>query len=405
MPNIALIRAVKEFQKLHFTASASPNPSHPPKRAMRIVKYGSGGFGSLPCKIPIPETPVEILYIGEAGGMEEQMIAENFGASEASADGPDSEMSVKFKGIACGKMRRYFSLRNFVDFFKVPIGIWQAFKAIRAFKPRAIFCKGGYVSFPVAVGGWLAKVPIFLHESDVVPGLTNRLCARFAQKICVAFEESRKYFPAKKVIVTGNLVRTEMAIGDAEKGLLLANFKDTLPTILVMGGSQGADFINKIIWDNLNDLLENYQVIHICGDGKIKEPKYFDFSNKENLGRYKTFGFVGEELKDLYACTDLIISRAGAMSLAEFELIEKPVLLIPLSKKTSRGDQIINAKTFAKTNLATVIEEEKYLAQTFLKAIENLLKESKKYQKKSIEKNHGHKKNGTQDIINLLVNA
>ncbi len=297
------------------------------------------------------------------------------------------ELDVPFKAIACGKMRRYFSLQNLVDLFKIPLGILQALFILRKFRPRAIFCKGGYVSFPVAVAGKILKIPVVLHESDVSPGLGNRLCAHFADVICVSFEETKKYFPrtkraTQKVVVTGNPLRRELAFANREEGLKFCDFKGGAkqsphPIVLCIGGSLGADFTNQVIFENLDRLLKNYQVIHICGQGKVKDPqellKFLSNQDEKLLENYRSFAFVGHELKHLYAAADVIVSRAGAISLAEIDFFEKPSLLIPLPKTSSRGDQIENARAFARDHHCKILPQENYTPAIFLEYLEELL--------------------------------
>jgi UDP-N-acetylglucosamine--N-acetylmuramyl-(pentapeptide) pyrophosphoryl-undecaprenol N-acetylglucosamine transferase len=330
-----------------------------------------------------------LLYIGERGGLEKKLI---------------TELDVSFKPILCGKMRRYFSWRNFVDIFKIPIGIFQALSAMCSFKPDVIFCKGGYVTFPVAVAGFLFRKPVILHESDVVPGLSNKMSAFFADKICVSFEESKKYFKEKKVVVTGNPVRRMLEHGSSSKGKSFTGLQDNKKTILFMGGSQGADFINNIVWQNFNELLKRYQVIHICGEGKEKTQeqllKLLSKDNHQNIINYRAFSFIDKELRDVYAFCDLVVSRAGANSLSEISFFGKPAVLIPLGRAASRGDQIINAEVYTKNNPAVIIKEEDFEHDSFFRKIENLLKEAEK---------NPHKKTNrfeaTDKIISLILEA
>ncbi len=311
--------------------------------------------------------------MGTRNGMEKEMIG---------------KLGVKYKGIYCGKLRRYFSISNFVDFFKTPIGIIQSFFAIIRFSPDAVFCKGGYVSFPIVLGARLAGKKVYLHESDAVPGLANRLSARFATKIFVSFMESMKYFPSHKVILTGNPIRPWIDKGDIHEAMKITGFKGNLPVILVMGGSQGAGFINDIIWDNLPELTHHHRIIHVCGKNKTKTKdelikiagKNHDFLRE----RYFSLEFAGNELKDFYALCDLVISRAGANSLAEIEAVHKPAILIPLGLGASRGDQIINAKVFSSDYPAAVINEEDFDKNLFLATIDRMINVKPDTQKISI---------------------
>ncbi len=319
------------------------------------------------------------------------------------------ELDVNYVGIFCGKLRRYSSWKNITDVFKIPVGVIQAFYHLLIFRPTVIFCKGGYVCFPVAVAGWLLKIPVILHESDVIPGLANRLCAFFTSKICLSFEESRKYFRGKKTILTGNPVRYEMVFGNRFDGLAFLDFVPMLPVLLVMGGSLGADFINKIIWSDMGNLLEQYQIVHICGEKNMKSPEallnLLPYGKKQLLARYRLFSFVKNELKDIYAAADVVISRAGAMTLAELDFFEKPALLIPLPKKASRGDQIVNAGVFSKTHFCGIIDEEKFSSEQFNSDLGRLLKHAMHKQKKSAPSGQKQKSSPLDAIIHLLENT
>lgn len=338
MPNIALIKELRS----HYAASDGCTPS----------------LSRTPSQ---PDKQLELLYFGSDSGMEKALIA---------------KFDVPYQAILCGKWRRYFSWQNFADIFKIPLGIMQALVALRRFKPHKIFCKGGYVSFPVAIAGWLLKIPVIIHESDLVPGLANKICSRFATKICVAFEESKKYFPHKKVVVTGTPVRPELLSGSKKAGQKFTGFTEALPVLLFMGGSQGAAFINTLVWQHLNPLLSRYQVVHICGENKCKDPHglygLLTETNKQYLSRYRAYTFVEAAMKDLYALVDFIITRAGANTLAEIAVTGKPAILIPLGKKASRGDQIDNARAFIKHHSAVVMLEEEFEQGKFFKALTTL---------------------------------
>lgn len=313
---------------------------------MKIIVAGGGTGGhiipnlallkELEKKVP----DLEVLYVGSWKGMEADMVP---------------EAGYDFEGISCGKLRRYFSWENFLDIFRTIGGIFQSIGIINKFKPEIIFCKGGYVSFPVAIAGWICRKPVILHESDLELGLANRLSAKVAKKVCVSFPETisiwekRKPKMAAKMIYTGNPVRPELRDGDSQKGWEFTGLKKGKKVMLVMGGSQGAQFINELIWHNLDQLLDKYQVVHVCGKGKISK----DTLDKEG---YFACEFIGPELKDVYAITDLIISRAGANSLAEIAYLQKPAILVPLVVG-SRGDQVSNAEAFAKNNPVTVLDE------------------------------------------------
>lgn len=326
---------------------------------MRIVLAGGGTGGHIIPNIALYQElkkemgeELKVLYIGSKKGLDATLVSAN---------------GLEFEGISCGKLRRYFSWENFVDVFRTVAGIWQSFWKIQRFKPEVIFCKGGYVSLPVAVAGRIAGVPVILHESDVVPGLANRLASRLASRICVSFAESKRYLKevVGKVEVTGNPVRAEIAEGNRKRAMELSGLNEGKPVILVMGGSQGAAFVNELIWNNLDSLLAKFQIIHICGAGKVE-------AGKQGEG-YFSLEFANEELKDFYALSDLIITRAGANSLAEIEFLGRPAVLVPLIKG-SRGDQIENAEIFEKNNPAIIINEKTFNKQQEQKLVVYLMK-------------------------------
>jgi len=301
---------------------------------------------------------IKILYIGTRKGMEGQMMR---------------DLGVPYRGISCGKLRRYFSWQNFLDIFKIPLGILQSLFILRRFKAEIIFCKGGFASYPVAVAGWILRIPVILHESDVIPGLANKLCARFSTKICVSHQETAKYFPKNKVVVTGSPLRRELALADAETARELTGFHHKeKPVLLFMGGSQGADFINNIVWKNFEKLTANYQVAHICGETKLPDSLHLIHQNKFRHEHYKAYEFLGGELKHLYALSNVVITRSGAITLAELDYFNKPAILIPLGTQASRGDQIENAKLFAKNHQAIVMHEHHFSTEDFFADLKKL---------------------------------
>lgn len=268
-----------------------------------------------------------------------------------------------FFTIASGKLRRYFSWRNFSDVLKVLWGTLQALVILRRERPAIVFSKGGFVSVPVAVAARALKIPVISHESDVTPGLANRIIARFASKLLYSFPQTSTYLPDSAECV-GLPVRPELMQGQRAKGLAFANFPPDArdPVILVMGGSLGAQKINEALEKALPKILERCYVVHITGKGKelaFKHPRYFGVA------------FVKDELKDLFAATDLVIARSGANSIFEFLALRKPMLLIPL-EAGSRGDQIHNAESFAKEGWATVLREKDLSPETLLQALSNL---------------------------------
>lgn len=255
------------------------------------------------------------------------------------------EIGVNFKGIQTGKLRRYFSFENFVDFFRLPIGFVQSYFALLKFKPNVVFSKGGYVGIPVVYAAKLLKIPVVLHESDVLPGLANKLASKKADVICMSYIESKGLLPRNiKKVVTGNPVREFITKGDKARGFEFTGLNQDLPVILVMGGSQGAKHINEAIIEALPNI--NANVIHITGKGK----KLMD-----NTDQYKSYEYINKELPDLYAISRVVISRAGANSLAEIAALGLPSILIPIAKAASRGEQTINAEAHKKLHENTWI--------------------------------------------------
>lgn len=318
----------------------------------RIVLTGGGSAGHVtPNLALIPVLQAQgwtIDYIGSEHGVERAMI---------------EAIHIPYHPIKTGKLRRYFSWQNLLDPFYVLIGVFQAFCLILRLKPQLIFSKGGFVALPVVIGGWLTRTPIVAHESDFSIGLANRLSFPFVDKICVTFEAGRHAFKNQsKVMVTGTPIRDALFAGSREKGLRRCGFKADTLCLLVMGGGQGAQAINSCIRQSLDELTPMVQVIHLCGQGKSDptlghRPGYFQIE------------YADEELPDLLAASDLVISRAGANSLYELLALAKPHILIPLPRQSSRGDQIQNARYFEKLGISQVIEEEQLTTDCLLAAI------------------------------------
>lgn len=299
----------------------------------------------------------DIHYIGSKEGIEKELIGDSF-------------PNIPYHPISSGKLRRYLSKENISDVFKVLAGIKQAHKLIRKIKPSIIFSKGGYVSVPVVIAGKLAKVPVVIHESDVTPGLANKLATPFASHVFTVFKETLKYLPEDKATCTGSIVREQLFQGSKEKGLELCQFTEDKKVILMMGGSQGSVVINETLRGILPDLLKNYQVIHLCGKGNLDE-------SLKDVEGYQQFEYVTDELPHLLKCADFIISRAGSNSIFEFVALEKPMLLIPLSAAKSRGDQILNAKIFKGLGFAEVLKEEEMTKDSLKKSIATLVEKEK----------------------------
>lgn len=321
-----------------------------------IVLTGGGTAGHVSLNqaiIPaLQNQGYDVQYIGSREGIEKELIGNSF-------------PNIPYHSISSGKLRRYLSKENISDMFKVLAGIKQAYGLIRKIKPSIIFSKGGYVSVPVVIAGKLAKVPVVIHESDVTPGLANKLATPFASHVFTVFKETLKYLPEGKATCTGSIVRDQLFKGNKNKGLELCNFSKDKKVILVMGGSLGSVIINENLRSILPELLKSYQIIHICGKGNVDE-------SLNNIEGYKQFEYVTVELPDLLQSADFIISRAGSNSIFEFVALEKPMLLIPLSAAKSRGDQILNANLFEKLGFALVLQEEEMTKDTLMKSINEL---------------------------------
>lgn len=350
---------------------------------MRIVFTGGGTGGHVfPNVAVIRElrnkefgiSNFECFYIGGKKFVEEKIIRDE---------------GIPFYGIHVGKLRRYWDIKNFIDFFKIPIGFFEALRILRKLKPDLVFAKGGYVSVPVTLAAWVLRISVWLHESDVSPGLANRICSRFAQKIWLSFEESRKWFEGSRigergtVEVIGNPIRKEMLHGSVEKGYKLTGFSGAtkkLPVVLIMGGSSGAQSLNELVKKILPELLKKVQVIHITGfviaSHDVRRGEAISPRNNKN---YKSFEFLHADLAHIYAITDLVISRAGSGAIFELLALKKPMILVPLPRFASRGDQIENARIFEKHGWATTVNQEKISPHEFLQVILRELHDKKRH--------------------------
>jgi len=295
------------------------------------------------------------LYIGSKQGMEKIILLEHH---------------LAFKPILTGKLRRYFTIKNLWDIFKIPFGVIQSLWHIYKFKPDVIFSKGGYVSVPVMVAGFILRKKTILHESDLSIGLANKISAFFADEILLGHEDTKKFFPNKKSITVGIPVRKFIYNGDKNKAAKLLEFPMRKPVILIIGGSLGAQFINEIVLSSLEKLLPKFNVIHVTG-------KNFSKQDTSKFSNYRRFDFVDQELADFYDLADIIISRAGANTLAELSCLNKKIILIPLPKSSSRGDQIENAQNFQKSHQAKIIDQEKLTSKILIETIQDILAEKK----------------------------
>jgi len=327
----------------------------------RIVLTGGGTAGHVtPCIALLPELQKEgfdIQYIGSYNGIEKKLI---------------EEYHIPYHGISSGKLRRYFDPKNFSDPFKVMKGYLEASKLMKQLKPDIVFSKGGFVTVPVVFAAKRHKIPVIIHESDMTPGLANRLALPSATKVCANFPETVKYLPADKAVLTGTPIRKELFSGNQIKGLDFCGFSANKPVILIIGGSTGSRAINEIIRGILPTLLRDYQVIHLCGKGNLDE-RFTETSG------YVQFEYIKEELSDLLAAADLVISRAGANAICELLALRKPNILIPLPAASSRGDQILNAESFERQGYSYVLKEEDMSLSSLLPAIKTVMDQRQDY--------------------------
>ena len=328
----------------------------------KIIMTGGGTAGHVTPNIALmpalKEAGFDIEYIGSINGMEKGLI-------EATG--------TPYHGISSGKLRRYFDWKNFSDPFRVLKGYGQAVSLMKKIKPDVVFSKGGFVSVPVVLAAKHCHIPAIIHESDITPGLANKIAIKGAKKVCCNFPETMKYLPADKAVLTGSPIRRELFSGNAENAIRLCNFKyHSKPVLLIIGGSLGSKIVNEAVRKVLPELLEKFYVIHLCGKGNL------DNSLSGTIG-YAQFEYASSELTDMFALADMAISRAGANSICELLALHKPNILIPLSAAASRGDQVLNANSFKKQGFSYVLEEEHLTAESLLRAVEEVYDNRQKY--------------------------
>ncbi len=347
----------------------------------RIVLTGGGTAGHVTPNIALlprlRELDYEIFYMGSYDGIEKRLI---------------EDFDLPYYGIATGKFRRYFDVKNFSDPFRVIKGYSEARKIMKEIKPDIVFSKGGFVSVPVVRAAASLGIPSIIHESDMTPGLANKLCIPVATKICCNFPETMKLIPEDKAELTGSPIREELAKGNRIAAYDLCGFHPDKPVILVIGGSLGAATINKVVREALPELLLDYQVVHICGKEKM------DNMLLTTRG-YKQFEYVKSELKDIFAMTDLVISRAGANSICELLALRKPNILIPLPATSSRGDQILNAQSFESQGYSLVLHEDDLTTKELVDKVHELYFTRQTYIDAMSNSRQG---NATQTIIRLI---
>lgn len=320
----------------------------------KIVLTGGGTAGHVTPNIALlpslRRAGYEISYVGSHDGIEKKLMA---------------DFDIPYTGISTGKLRRYLDIKNLTDPFRVLKGFSEARHYLKEYQPDVVFSKGGFVSVPVVRAAASLKIPCIIHESDMTPGLANKLCFSAAAKICCNFPETVKMLPEGKAVLTGSPIRVELTQGNKIAGLDMCGFTANKPVIMVIGGSLGAANVNKAVRDALPQLLEDFQIVHICGKDKI-----------DNLllttPGYRQFEYVKAELKDLFAMADIVISRAGANAICELLALRKPNILIPLPAASSRGDQLLNAQSFEVQGFSIVISEDDLTTELLVNRVQEL---------------------------------
>lgn len=348
----------------------------------KLILTGGGTAGHVTPNIAmiprLKEMGYEISYIGTHDGIERKLI---------------EEIGIPYYGISAGKLRRYFDIKNFTDLFRVNKGFLDAKKILKKIKPDVVFSKGGFVTVPVVLMAAHLKIPVVIHESDMTPGLANKLALPKATKICCNFPETKEKF-SDRATVTGTPIRQELFSGDAEKAKTYCGFTDDKPVIMVMGGSTGAVHVNKAVRGALDSLLEKYNVIHLCG----KDKKDTSLEGKKGYVQYE---YVKAELADMFALADVVVSRAGANAICELLALRKPNILIPLPLSASRGDQILNAKSFKNSGYSYVLEEENMTTDTLIAAVEEVMQNKEKY----IEAMSGSSGGDSIEMITSIIDS
>jgi UDP-N-acetylglucosamine--N-acetylmuramyl-(pentapeptide) pyrophosphoryl-undecaprenol N-acetylglucosamine transferase len=344
----------------------------------RIILTGGGTAGHVTPNIALVprlrELGYDIHYIGSYEGIEKKLI---------------EELGIPYYGIASGKLRRYFDLQNFSDPFRVAKGYFQSRKLLKKLKPDIIFSKGGFVTVPVVQAAKALHIPVIIHESDMTPGLANKLALPAASKVCCNFPETLSHLPAGKAVVTGSPIRSELRLGNRLSALQFCGFTADKPVLLIIGGSLGSVAVNQAIRGILPQLLETFQVIHLCGKGNLDE-------SLNHTAGYVQYEYIKQELADLFALADVVVSRAGANAICELLELRKPTLLIPLSAAASRGDQILNAESFRKQGFCEVLQEEELTPERLLSGILSLYENRQQYI-------HAMEKSSASDAVNTIT--
>ena len=350
----------------------------------KIILTGGGTAGHVTPNLALlpslRKEEFEIHYIGSYNGIERRLI---------------EDAGIPYDGISSGKLRRYFDIKNFSDPLRVLKGYGQAKRLMKQYRPDIVFSKGGFVSVPVVLAAKHYKIPVIIHESDMTPGLANKICIPAAKKVCCNFPETLNYLPKDKAVLSGSPIREELLTGDRLSGLQYAGLSANRPVILVIGGSLGSVTVNHAVRSILPKLLSQFQVIHICGKGNLDESLI-------GTSGYVQYEYVDKPLRHLFAAADLIISRAGANSICEILALRKPNILIPLSAAASRGDQILNARSFERQGFSMVLEEEELTKESLLEAVRKLYNDRSRFMDAMRDSNQ---QNSIDTIIDLIENS
>ncbi|MDA1799065.1 undecaprenyldiphospho-muramoylpentapeptide beta-N-acetylglucosaminyltransferase [Bacillus cereus group sp. BY6-1LC] len=312
-------------------------------------------------------------YIGSQNGIEKLLV-----------------QNVKYNIVSTGKLRRYWDLENFKDPFKIIKGCIQSYKLMKRIKPDVIFSAGGFVSVPVVIGAWMNKVPVIIREPDSTLGLANKIALPFTTKLCTTFPQTGENVSNEKKVYVGPIVREEIERGNVLRGRSYCKFKQDKPVLLIMGGSQGAQWINDMVRKSLETLLLNFNIVHMCGKGKV--------DSSVGMEGYMQFEYIGEELPHILNMASVVVSRAGSTAISELLFLKKPMLLIPLTNSSSRGDQVLNAEYFSRQGYAEVILQDRVSTNTFIHAVNKLYTNKERY----IQNMNGYKKTNNEGIHQLI---
>lgn len=344
----------------------------------KIILTGGGTAGHVTPNLALlpllRERGYEIRYIGSYTGIEKSLVEQE---------------GIPYDGISSGKLRRYFDMKNFTDPFRVLKGFGEARKLLKKHRPDIVFSKGGFVAVPVVLAAKRLHIPVIIHESDMTPGLANRLCIPSAIRVCCNFSETLKNLPAEKAVHTGCPIRHELLTGSRLAGLKLTGLSAGKPVLMIIGGSLGAVTVNNAVREALPELLTRFQVVHLCGKNHLDE-------SLNKTGGYVQYEYMGAPLKDLFAMADIVVSRAGANAICELLALKKPALLIPLGLGASRGDQILNADSYKAKGYSMVLPEEELTKERLLHDVNEL------YERRS-QFSHAMEAAADRDAIRTVV--